>query len=453
MGGYLPNPASIGLVKAVAYSAPEEWRPDRRAAHVEERRQSWRLPYDTFGPQSSIPWLRELPEYYAMLHPDELARRSPGRLVRVQEGAWAFVPGPLPPRLDVDAKLLRRTEIAARELGHLAGMARSLPNPHLLIRPFMSREAVLSSKIEGSQATLSDLLILEATPAKGTAEAREVSDYVRALDFGLDRARTRPVALNLILEIHDIVMQQSSGAAAGQFRKVQNWIGPPGSKITEATHVPPPVPDMHAALHALEKFIHADSDLPLLIRLAAIHYQFEAIHPFIDGNGRVGRLLLTLLLCTEEALPHPLLYLSEFFERHRRDYHDLLLQVSRQGAWNDWIDFFLVGVSEQARDASARAVKLQDLRTRLHEKFHAARSPALLLKLIDELFTSPYITFGRAQRVLGITPRGAGLNVLKLEDAGVLRRVPKTSRPILFVAPKILELISAPASQSGNVAR
>ncbi len=175
----------------------------------------------------------------------------------------------------------------------------------------------------------------------------------------------------------------------------------------------------------------------------------KPFHPFIDGNGRVGRLLLPLLLCSEEVLPHPLLYLSEFFERHRRRYYELLLAVSRDGAWNEWVEFFLVGVAAQARDASERAVHLQELRDKLHQKFHTARSSALLLKLIDELFRSPYLTFSRAQRILGLSPRGAGLNVLKLVDAGVLRRVPKPERPVFFVARQILDAISTPATDEG----
>lgn len=380
-----------------------------------------------------------------MLEPADLAEEAPGGLVHVQEGAWAFVPRPLPPRIDFGARLLKRTEEAARELGLLAGLGRGLANPHLLIRPFLSREAVLSSRIEGSQATISDLLLFEAEAARGTHEAREVSDYVAALDHGLERCRTRPVSLNLIVEIHAIVMRESSGAAAGGFRRIQNWIGSPGRGIRDATYVPPPVPDMLAALDALEKFIHGESDLPLLVRLALIHYQFEAIHPFIDGNGRVGRLLLALLLCTENLLPHPLLYLSEYFERHRRRYYELLLAVTREGAWTEWLDFFLVGVAQQARDASARAARLQELRQRLQERLHGRQASAALFKLIDQLFVTPYLTFARARRILGMTPRGAMLNVRKLEEAGIVRPVPKSSRPVVFVARQILEVLSSPA--------
>jgi len=381
-----------------------------------------------------------------MLRPADLSPQSSGRLISVQEGAWAFIPGELPPHITIDAKLLKRTEEAARELGRLGGLGGGLANPHLLIRPFVSREAVLSSKIEGSQATLSDLFLFEAIPTQGTHDTREVSNYVAALDHGLERSKTHPVSLNLLLEMHGILMGDSPGAAAGRFRQIQNWIGAPGFKIHEATYIPPPLPEMRIALDRLEKFIHADSDLPLLVRLAIIHYQFEAIHPFIDGNGRLGRLLLALLLCTEGVLPHPLLYLSEYFERHRRRYYELLLAVTRDGAWGDWLDFFLVGVAQQARDASERAARLQDLRKRLHEQFHSKRVPAVLLKLIDELFTSPYMTFSRAQQLLEMTPRGAALNVRKLEEAGILHRVEKSTRPALFVAKQILDALSAPAA-------
>jgi Fic family protein len=315
----------------------------------------------------------------------------------------------------------------------------------LLIRPFVSREAVLSSKIEGSQATLSDLLLFAADKGRGTQETQEVSNYVDAMEHGLARSKSRPISLNLMLETHDILMRNNSSAGAGLFRQIQSWIGAPGSRITDAVYVPPPVPQMRAALDHLEKFIHADSDLPLLVRLAIIHYQFEAIHPFIDGNGRVGRLLLSLLLCTEQVLSLPLLYLSEYFEQHRRHYYELLLAVTRDGAWSEWLDFFLHGVTQQARDASSRASQLEDLRKRLQAKFHAKHASSAVFKLIDELFVSPYLSFSRAQSVLEMTPRGAALNVLKLEEGGILRRVPRSSRPTLFVAQQILDVLSAPA--------
>jgi Fic family protein len=364
----------------------------------------------------------------------------------VEEGAWAFVPRSLPPSIRIDAGLLRTTEEAARELGQLAGLGGSLTNPHLLIHPFLNREAVLSSKIEGSQATLSDVLLLEVDPARNDRNAREVSQYVEALELGLARSKKRPVGLNLLLEMHELLMT-GAGPSPGQFRTVQNWIGPPGSRIGEASYVPPPPPQMREALNDLERFVHAESDLPLLVRLALIHYQFEAIHPFIDGNGRVGRLLIALLLCTEGALPHPLLYLSEFFERYRREYYQLLLEISRNGNWNEWIRFFLTGVARQSRDSSARVIRLQRLRSKLHAHFQSARSSALLLKLIDELFRSPYLTYRRARSILGLTPRGAGLNLDKLVAAGVLTQVRGRSRPAIFVARQILHAIADRAEQ------
>jgi Fic family protein len=378
-----------------------------------------------------------------MFTPADLPPNGSGALLRVDKGAWAFVPGALPPKVVLTASISCKTEEAARELGHLGGVGRTLLNPHLLIRPFVSREAVQSSKIEGSQATVADLLLLEAAPKRASEDTREVARYVAALDHALERIKKRPVSLNLLREIHEILMAHLP--SAGQFRRRQNWIGPPGSDITEATYVPPPVSQMTEALDALEKFIHAPGELPFLIKLAAIHYQFEAIHPFIDGNGRVGRLLLALLLCTDEILPHPLLYLSEFFEKHRRRYYELLLAVSRDGAWNDWFDFFLTGVAVQARDASARAIGLQNLRRKLQEKFQNARSSALLLKLIDHLFETPFISIPGAQRVLRLTPRGAALNVAKLVNAGILKKVSGSSHPALFVAPEILEAFSSPA--------
>jgi Fic family protein len=311
----------------------------------------------------------------------------------------------------------------------------------------MRREAVLSSKIEGTQASLSDLLFFEASSASPPKppDVREVANYVNALEYGLARLNELPVSLRLMREMHERLMQGVRGEymTPGEFRRSQNWIGPPGCLLNNAVFVPPPVDEMNQALGKLEKYLHAPSDLPPLIRLALIHYQFEAIHPFLDGNGRIGRLLITLLLCAEGLLRQPLLYLSAYFERYRKDYYDLLLAVSQAGRWHDWVIYFLLGVAEQSRDAVKRSNRLFDLRLEYHRKLQSARSSALLVRLVDELFAYPAITINHAAKSLDVTPRAAQLNVDRLIDQGILKEATGRKRNRVFIAPGIMSVIEA----------
>ncbi len=211
----------------------------------------------------------------------------------------------------------------------------------------------------------------------------------------------------------------------------------------DATYIPPPVDELNKALGELERYLHTESNLPPLVRFALIHYQFEAIHPFLDGNGRIGRLLLTLLFCTEGLLPQPLLYLSAFFERNRQDYYRLLLSVSQAGTWVEWISYFLRGVAEQSRDAVKRANRLLDLRQEYRQKLQSARSSSLLLQLVDELFSFPAITTSRAKKQLKVTPRSAQLNMDKLIEAGIIREMTGRQRNRLFVASEVLRIVEA----------
>ena len=274
-----------------------------------------------------------------------LFRNSPsGRLTRASGGYWAFVPNPLPPKLEWDNALVSLISKADIAVGTLSGLGETLPNPHLLIYPFIRREAVLSSRIEGTRSSLSDLLLFEATKIEKQRDVKEVQNYVHAMEYGLKRLNELPLSLRFIRELHSILMEGVRGeqATPGEFRQSQNWIGPPGCTLDEAIFIPPPVPQMQECLNQLEDFLHTEKDLPLLVRLALVHYQFEAVHPFLDGNGRIGRLLITLFLCQRKVLTKPLLYLSAFFERHRQDYYDLLLKVSREAGWREWIEFFRV---------------------------------------------------------------------------------------------------------------
>jgi Fic family protein len=382
-------------------------------------------------------------------------KNSPsGQWVRVGQGQvayHAFIPNPLPPVLPADWELSQILSEADRSLGELAGLGRTIPNPNLLIGPFVRREAVLSSRIEGTRADIADLYAYEAgqLPLPGMespppqADVREVLNHVRALRYGLQRLETLPVSLRLIRELHERLLEGVRGeyATPGEFRRSQNWIGTPNCTLNDATFVPPPVPQMHEALGALETYVHSDDMYPPLVRLALIHYQFEAIHPFIDGNGRIGRLLTSLLLVQWKLLPLPLLYLSAFFYRHRQDYYDLLIKVSEAGAWSEWIRFFVRGVAEQAQDAATRARQLQDLQAAWRERLTQARTSALLLRLVDSLFESPILTIPDAQRLLGVGYHSAQRNVEKLTAAGILQQVGKASYGKTFVATEILRAI------------
>lgn len=387
------------------------------------------------------------------MNPDLFQHSTAGRVAQIGTGQtayYAFIPNPLPPELEINARLLRELSDADRALGELAGLGRTMANPNLLIRPFMSREAVLSSRIEGTQADLMDLFAYTAetphsTSASKYADVREVYNYVRAMEYGLKRVVDFPVSLRLIRELHEHLMKGVRGgyATPGEFRKSQNWIGPPGCTLNDATFVPPPVDEMQKALDLFEKYLHAKNSYPPLVRLALIHYQFEAIHPFLDGNGRIGRLLIALLLVHWELLSLPLLYLSAFFERHRDRYYELLLSVSQTGNWSEWLSFFLQGVYEQSRDAVQRAKQLQDLQIEWRRRLQKARATALLLGTVDLLFEQPLVTASSLQRRFEVTHRTAMSTIRTLEREGILRKVSSSKRNQAFLAEEILRTVEA----------
>lgn len=374
---------------------------------------------------------------------------NPAGAVTLTSGdASAFVPAPLPPELPANWSLTETLAKAERAVGRLAGIGHNLPNPHLLIRPFVRREAVLSSRIEGTQASVGDLLLFEAAgaPESNVSDVREVSNYIVALDYGRARLAELPLSLRFLREVHAYLMSGVRGQerAPGEFRSIQNWIGPSGCTLRDAAYVPPPVPEMHRALDAFERYLHTPSDLPLLLRCALIHYQFEAIHPFLDGNGRVGRLLITFLLESEHVLAQPLLYLSAFFERNRSDYYALLRDVSHHSAWTEWIAFFLRGVTEQANDASDRVQTMLALLKSFRDKVTTVRSSALLTAMIDDLFASPATTIARVRDRFNITYPSAKNNVQKLVDLGILTTPDTEGRNKIFVADEIIRTVEAP---------
>lgn len=382
----------------------------------------------------------------------------PGRSVKAEQDGRAYsawVPDPLPPSVDLDATLARALESSSAALGELAGTGRNLPNPHLLLSPFLRKEAVLSSRIEGTQATITDLYAYEAAqlplpgvgePAESPGDVVEVLNYVRALNRGLVTIADQPVTLTLVLDLHRELMQGVRGRdrTPGHFRTAQNIIGPTGATLQTATYIPPPVTQMKDALLALETYIRSGTGAyPRLIELAMIHYQFEAIHPFNDGNGRVGRLLLSLLLVHWGLLPLPLLYLSAYFEQDRGAYYDGLQGVTEQGEWRGWILYFLSGIESQARDAAARAKRLHDLREQLQDRIAAARMQAVTGRLVSALFQQPVITISAAAELMGgdVTYHLARRHVHKLVEHGILEPAFQRGHQEFYVAREIVDAV------------
>ncbi|MBN8579270.1 MAG: Fic family protein [Anaerolineae bacterium] len=369
-----------------------------------------------------------------------------GKAIRTRNGYWAFIPAPLPPDLDWSPVLLNALSDAERELAKLTTVAGSFPFPRLLIQPFIRREAVLSSRIEGTRASLTDLYNYESAQMsflEPDDDVREVHNYVLALDYGLERLKKLPVSQRLIRELHAKLMDGVRGGqfTPGEFRKTQNWIGAAGSTIETATYVPPPVDDMKIALGAMEAFIHADTELPALVRAGLIHYQFEAIHPFLDGNGRVGRLLIILLLREWGVLSQPLLNLSAYFEHYRQEYYDHLLAVSQQGKWEEWLRFFLRGISTQAQDSIFRMTRLQGIRTRYEELVQADNNPQRMSAVIDFLFSRPILTLRQLETALDIPYMAAKRYVDKLVAAGVLKETTGYARNRVFMAYEVFQAL------------
>ncbi len=383
------------------------------------------------------------------MDPKDFRNSEVGKTIRARTGYWAFLPSPLPPALNWSEALVRALSEAERELSKLATLAGSYPFPRILIQPFMRREAVLSSRIEGTRASLVDLYNYELAQLSFLEEGndvKEVFNYVRALDYGLDRLKALPVSLRLIREIHAKLLEEVRGGnlAPGKFRSTQNWIGPAGSTLASARYVPPPVDEMQLALNALEKFIHTDIDIPPLARVAMIHYQFEAIHPFLDGNGRVGRLLISLLLFEWDLLPQPLLNLSAYFEHYRQEYYDRLLAVSQHGKWEEWLLFFFRGIGMQAQASIVRMSRLQRLREKYDAIVQGDRNPKRMALVIDFLFARPILTNRQLATGLNMPFKSAGEYIEKLEQAGILKETTGYARNRIFRAQEIFQALENP---------
>ena len=353
----------------------------------------------------------------------------------------AFVPKPLPPNppVQLDREMILLLSQADMALGRLDGMSTTLPNVDLFVAMYVNKEAVLSSQIEGTQASLIDVLAFEADAAfpENPQDIEEVINYINALNYGLEQLDKIPISLRLIREIHRLLMQGVRGAnrQPGEFRTSQNWIGNPGDTIETAKFVPPSPIDMHRALDDLETFIHKEVSIPLLIKMGLVHAQFETIHPFLDGNGRMGRLLITFILCSEGVLRKPLLYLSHFFKAHRSEYYDFLQKIRDEGDWESWMKFFLQGVNEVARQATITATNIVQLRERHREVIatNFPRSAGPAYQLLEYLYKRPIITANGVTTVTGLSYQNSNRLVMKFQEIGLLRQMDTYKRNRRFI--------------------
>ncbi len=377
------------------------------------------------------------------MNPQAFSAPEAGRVVRSPRGYFAFVPAPLPPEIRYDGELVLTLSRADSSLSELSGLGRLLPNPHLLIAPYVRKEAVLSSKIEGTTTDLSELLQDEAgaeLPARDPDDVREVRNYVRALEYGVTRLKKLPLSLRLVRELHERLMRGVRGdrATPGEFRRSQNWIGARGSTPDTASYVPPPIEELQGCLDSWETFLHQRDKIPDLVQCALMHEQFEAIHPFLDGNGRVGRLLITLFLIERNRLSQPLLYLSAYIERNRSEYYELLQGVRTRGDWRSWILYFLRGVAEISNEAVERSGRLMELREKLRNRI-AGKPNAV--RLLEKLFENPYVTVAGAAKLLGVTNPTARQAVKRLQAAGVLSETTGREWGRLYLARPILKIL------------
>ena len=378
-----------------------------------------------------------------------------GTFRREERGYEAFIPAPLPPAppLEIDPAMLGVLSAADQALGRLDGVIQTVPNPDLFVAMYVRREAVLSSQIEGTQSTLDDLLTAELEPATPGLphDVEEVVNYVRAMNFGLERLSSLPLSKRLIREIHAELLRTGRGAhrKPGEFRRDQNWIGPEDAPIERATFVPPPVPDMHAALDDFERFLHQENQLPVLIHVGLAHAQFETIHPFVDGNGRVGRLLITFLLVHRGVLHRPLLYLSHYLKQNRAEYYDRLTAIRRRGDWEGWIRFFLQGAADTATEATQTAKAILELREQ-HRELVQDQTGLNGVSLLDLLFDRPLVNVNLVRDRLEVSFATANNLVGQLEQSGVLREITGGRRRRVFRYDSYLALLSEDDTQPAS---
>lgn len=374
-----------------------------------------------------------------------------GHYQRQPSGYAAFIPKPLPPDppLVVDDEMQTLLSKADRALGRLDGSIQTLPNPDLFVLMYVRKEAVLSSQIEGTQSSLDDVLEVEARlmGRRHPSDTTEVLNYVRAMNHGLRRLNELPISIRLIKEIHKKLLENVRGRERhpGQLRSTQNWIGPSGCTLSEAVFVPPPANMVVDALGALENMIHSQAVVPDLLKIGLIHSQFETIHPFLDGNGRVGRLLITFLLCEKRILMSPVLYISHYFKKHRSNYYECLQRVRDHGEWEAWLKFFLAGITEVSLEATETARKIVDLREThrtivTHEFGRAAGSG---LTVLEHLFRSPIMTVSDVGALLDITFPAANRLVERFVEQQILHEITGQSRYRVFRYTPYVNLFAA----------
>ncbi len=375
-------------------------------------------------------------------------KKSPsGKVIKAGTGYDAFIPNPLPPNITLTPVLIKALSNADFLLGKLAREGARLSDPHLLIRPFITKEAVFSSKIEGTQATIGEVLANDAGVSvdRDVEDIKEVKNYIVALEYAIERLQTLPLSLRFIREIHKKLMQGVRGvhATPGEFRKSQNWIGVAGSDMFTAKYVPPTPDVLMQCLGDLELFLQ-DRSLPTLVHSALVHYQFEAIHPFLDGNGRVGRLLIALLLIERNILSAPLLYLSAFFESTRDEYYRYLYSVSAHGQWHDWLLYFFNGVATQSADALSRSERINKLIVDWHAQVEQFNSSSIS-NIVAHLAANPFVTITKAAERLDVAYTTAQRALQKLELLHIVVETTQAKRDRVYCAQKILDILEEPA--------
>lgn len=387
------------------------------------------------------------------MNPDLFRNSTSGRLVETRIHLvpyQAFVPNPLPPEITPDWNLTRLISEADRAISELAGLSRSIPDPSILIEPFMRREAVLSSRIEGTHTEIEELYSFEsghqlpgyAQSDVAQKENQEVYNYVTALKTGIASIAEKPLDLDLLKEMNKLLLSGVRGDeySPGKFRDVQNFIGPTKDPA-DAVFIPLPVEELAGALRQLMSYLNVEDKYPPLVRIGLIHYQFETIHPFIDGNGRVGRLLFVLLLSAWQLLPSPLLYLSAYFEKNREEYYQQLLSVSQNGSWESWLTYFLNAVIAQSKDAVSRSRGLIDLRERWRAQLNEAKTSSNYYTILDKLFISPYISVSDIEKLLRVTNKAARTMVVRMENMGILFLPEDVKYGRIYEARGIIEIL------------
>jgi Fic family protein len=371
-----------------------------------------------------------------------------GVFIKQPMGYKAFIPHPLPPDppIVIDLEVMTLLSKADRCLGRLDGVTEILPDPDLFVAMYVKKEALLSSQIEGTQASLIDVLdIPEPANAEKIKNVEEVVNYIKAMNYGLERLKELPLSLRLFREIHEILLQGVRGSerSPGEFRKSQNWIGPAGCSLSTATFVPPPPHEMIQALGELEIYFHSDEKIPPLIKIGLIHAQFETIHPFLDGNGRMGRLLITFWLCQQKILNKPLLYLSYFFKMNRTEYYERLMNIRLNGDWEGWIKFFLRGISEVSVEASETAKKILALKEAHSSLINGGdlRNAANGLKLLEKLYEQPIVTARMTEEYLEVSYPTANALLNELCTLGILTTDEKKQRNKKYSYTPYIELL------------